>query len=84
VYQVTTDGQSQPQIEALPADALSPFAEARVALEIAPWSGEPLIATRPDSALRTLTFGPSGLGMITFLILEDQRRVDILDVIWVG
>ena len=84
MYQVTTDQQSQPQIEALPADALSPFAGARVVLEVAPWSGEPLIATRPDSGLRTLTFGPSGQGMITFLILEDQRRVDILDVLWVG
>jgi hypothetical protein len=84
VYHVTTDGQSQPQIEALPVDALSPFAEACVVLEVAPWSGEPLIAARPDSGLRTLAFGSSGQGMMTFLILEDQRRVDILDVLWVG
>jgi hypothetical protein len=82
VYQVTTDAQSRPQIEALPVEALSPFAEARTVLEVAPWTGEPLIATRPDSGLRTLTFGPSGAGMITFLILEDRRRVDILDVLW--
>jgi len=84
VYQVTTDSQSGPQIEALPATALSAFAEARVVLEVAPWSGEPLIASRPESGLRTITFGPSGRGMITFLILDDQRRVDILDVLWVG
>jgi hypothetical protein len=31
VYEVTTDEQSQPQIEALPSDALAPFAEARFA-----------------------------------------------------
>lgn len=55
--EVTTDGQSQPQIEAIPGDAPSPFAEARVALKIAPWSGEWLIAARPDSGLRTLTSG---------------------------
>ena len=45
--------------------------------------GEPLFTDRPDGGLRTLTFGRSG-GMITFLILEDQRRVDILDVLWIG
>jgi hypothetical protein len=84
VYRVTTDGQSQPQIEALPADARESFAEARVVLEVAPWGGEPLFTDRPDGGLRTLTFGRSGQGMITFLILEDQRRVDILDVLWIG
>ena len=31
-----------------------------------------------------MAFGPSGEGMITYLILEDQRRVDILDVLWIG
>jgi hypothetical protein len=25
-----------------------------------------------------------GQGMITYLIPEDQRRVDILDVLWLG
>ena len=38
----------------------------------------------PDAGVRTLTFGPAGQGMITYLILEDQRRVDILDVLWLG
>ncbi len=36
MYEVTTDEQSQQQIDALPADALAPFAEARAALELAP------------------------------------------------
>jgi hypothetical protein len=36
VYRVITDEQSQPQIDALPPDALAPFAEARVVLEVAP------------------------------------------------
>jgi hypothetical protein len=29
-----------------------------------------------------LAFGPGGL--VTYLILEDQRRVDVLQVHWVG
>jgi len=32
--------------------------------------------------VRTLTFGSSG--MITYLIMEDMRRVDVLDVLWAG
>jgi hypothetical protein len=36
MYRVATDEKSQPQIEALPPEALAPFAEARAALEIAP------------------------------------------------
>ena len=27
---------------------------------------------------------PGGQGLITYLILEEQRRVDILDVLWIG
>jgi hypothetical protein len=60
VYRVTTDEQSQPQIEALPQDAGAPFAEARVVLEVTPWSGESLNAANPDAGIRTLTFGPTG------------------------
>jgi hypothetical protein len=84
VYRVTTDERSQPRIEALPPDAQAPFAEARVVLEVSPWSGESLNAANPDAGVRTLTFGPIGQGLITYLILEDQRRVDILDVLWLG
>ena len=84
MYQVTTDEQSQPQIEALPPNAGAAFAEARVLLEVSPWSGESLNAANPDAGVRTLTFGPTDQGMITYLILEDQRRVDILDVLWLG
>lgn len=34
--------------------------------------------------MRTLTFGPDGAGKIVYLILEDQRRVDLLMVFWLG
>ena len=51
-------------------------------LEVSPWTGESIDAANPDAGVRTLTFGPTGQAMITYLILEDQRRVDILDVLW--
>ena len=84
MYEVTTDEQSQQQIDALPVEALAPFAEARAALELAPWNGAPYHSHRPDSAMRALSFGPHGEGDIVYLILEDQRRVDILVVLWLG
>jgi hypothetical protein len=84
VYDVTTDEQSQPQIEALPTDALAPFAEARATLELAPWNGRPYHPRQPDSPMRTLTFGPHGEGEIVYLILDDQRRVDLLVILWLG
>jgi hypothetical protein len=84
VYKVTTDEQSQPQIEALPADALAPFAEARAALELAPWNGAPYHRNRPDSPMRALALGPNGEGDIVYLVLEEERRVDILVVLWLS
>jgi len=82
VYHVTTDEQSQSQVEALPSAALVPFAEARTVLEVAPWNGTPYHRDKPDSPMRALTFGPHGEGDIVYLVLEDQRRVDILVVLW--
>jgi hypothetical protein len=58
VYRVTIDQRSQQQIDALPADALAPFAEARAMLEVAPWSGDPLDDDTPDAAVRTVAIGP--------------------------
>ncbi len=84
MYEVTTDEQSQAQIDAVPAEALAPLAEARATLELAPWNGRPYHRRRPASPMRALRFGPHGEGDIVYLILEDQRRVDILVVLWLA
>jgi hypothetical protein len=84
VYKVTADDQSQHQIDTLPGDALTAFAEARAALELAPWNGAPYHRHRPDSPMRAISFGPHGQGDIVYLVLEDQRRVDILVVLWLA
>lgn len=34
--------------------------------------------------MRELVFGASGEGTVTYLVLEDQRRVDVLLVQWMG
>ena len=84
MYKVTTDHQSQEQVDALPADALLPLAELMAMLEVAPWGATPYNELRPDSPMRACAFGSRGEGMVTYLILEDQRRVDLLDVQWAG
>jgi hypothetical protein len=84
VYRVTTDERSQPQIDALPTEALAAFAEARAMLEVAPWGGDPLDDGNPDAPVRTLPFGPIQQGLLTYLILERERRVDLLDVLWLS
>lgn len=82
MYVVETDEAAKSQVEALPADALAAYAELRVLLETAPWSGRPYHRENPSGAVRTQTFGIAG--MATYLILEHQRRVDVLLVQWAG
>ncbi|MGH3697421.1 MAG: hypothetical protein ACRDRX_26140 [Pseudonocardiaceae bacterium] len=84
MYRVTTDEQSQPQIDTLPPEALALFSETRVVLEVAPWGGDSLNDDDPDAPVRSLAFGPAHQGLVTYLILERQRRVDVLDVLWLG
>ena len=84
MYTVTTDNQSQQQVDALPVEALAPFAEARAMLEVAPWGGASYHRHKPYSPMRALTFGPAGQGDLVYLILDDLRRVDILVVVWLG
>jgi len=66
VYRVETDDQAQAQVDALPAAALTCYAELRTALEVSPWSGEPINGNNPDGPVRTLVFGPEHEGMVTY------------------
>lgn len=84
MYTVTTDDESQQQVDALPTEAPAPFAELRTMLEVAPWADAPYHRLKPDSTMRTYPFGPNDAGIAVYLILDDQRRVDILKVLWMG
>jgi hypothetical protein len=52
-------------------------------LELTPWNGRPYNEEKPDSPMRQLDFDQSR-GIVTYLILDDQDRVDVLDVTWIG
>jgi hypothetical protein len=85
VYVVQTDADVDEQIAALPAHALPFYAELMAMLALTPWSGEIYNQQRPDTAtMRTHDFGPHAEGFVTYLILEHERRVSILRVVWIG
>jgi hypothetical protein len=83
VYRVESDEFVQHQIDALPAQALAAFAELRTVLELAPWSGEPIKAEHPEEPVRVAVFGARGQGVVTYLILDEQRRVELLQLVWI-
>jgi len=83
VYRVITYPDAGEQVAALVAEALPCYAEAFGVLELL-WNGRPHNDDKLDGPIRELVFGANGEGTVTYLILEDQRRVDVLLVQWVG
>jgi hypothetical protein len=69
-------------VATLPVEALLPLQATWSFLELTPWAGPPWRALNPDGAVRFVVFG-DGHGTIVYLILEDQRIVDVLEILWV-
>jgi hypothetical protein len=51
-------------------------------LELSPWVGTSYDREQPNANMRTHSFGPAGEGFIIYLILELERRVSVLRVVW--
>ena len=81
-YSLDIDPLADQQIAALPQAALAALVDALTVVELVPWNGLPVNDSNPDGPVRQLPFG--GLGMITYLVLDDQQRVDLLIVTWAG
>lgn len=79
-YEITIDPRAHDDIAALPPEALGPLAEAMTFMRLTPWSAPPINPDNPDGPVRTLAFGDAGL--VTLLVLEELRRVDLLVVTW--
>ncbi|MGH3510661.1 MAG: hypothetical protein ACRDRB_00095 [Pseudonocardiaceae bacterium] len=80
-YRVDIDPVARAQIQELPPAGAVALAAALAVLELVPERGEPLNADNPDGGVYQLPFG-SGCGLITYLLLADQDRVDVLLVTW--
>lgn len=75
-YVVVVDQIAEEQIAVFPTLGLGALAEALTILQLTPWNGEPVNRGNPNGAVRRLLFGPGYF--LTYLILEDQQRVDHL------
>jgi hypothetical protein len=84
LYRIRTDLLAREQIAALPDNALVSYAQVLGVLELVPWHGHAYHQGNPKGAVRQLVFGPGGEGLVTYLILEDQQVVDVLEVMWIG
>lgn len=84
MYSIEYLPEVQEQLDALPKEALASFAEVLSMLEVTPWSGDPYSREHPDGSTRAMVFGPDGEGLLSYLILEDQRRVALVIVLWAG
>jgi len=82
-YTLDIDPLARAQIRELPPAGAAALPDALAVLELVPERGEPLNADNPDGGVYQLTFG-NGCGLITYLLLTGQRRVDVLVVKWVG
>ena len=84
MYRILTDSVVVDQLAALPAEALSGYAEVLHVLELAPWNGRPYNEEKPDAPMRELVFGAHGEGTVTYLVLEREGEVHMLVVQWAG
>jgi hypothetical protein len=84
VYRVITDPSVLDQIDALPDDALRAYAEVVTVLEVAPAEGRPYNSDQPHGPMRQVVFGPGARGTVTYLLLEREREVHVLLVLWLS
>lgn len=78
-YRIVSDPRAAAQVAALPVEALQLYGQVLDVLQLQPWNGRPINPTNPEGPVR---LWPLGRLLVTYLILEDQQRVDILDVVW--
>lgn len=84
MYDLNDDDVAE-QVQALPSDARAAFDELRTVIALVPWQSEPASPDNPDDEVRFAPFSSAtGSGFVYYLILEDQHRVDLLELIWLG
>lgn len=84
MYQLIFDEDVLQQVAALPAEALTAYAELLTVLTITPWNGPPQHEDNPDGEVRRWAFGPGLAGQVVYLIVEHHHEVHVLMVQWWG
>ncbi|WP_433717040.1 hypothetical protein ACQP2U_42540 (plasmid) [Nocardia sp. CA-084685] len=81
-YEIVADARAQ--VDGLPTEALVHYAELIAFLELTPNEGPPYRDDNPDSGMRRMIFGHDGEGLAVYVVLEQDRRVVVVSVTWVG
>jgi hypothetical protein len=84
LYSYEQTGEVAESLQAMPVELLAHFAELITFLELTPWAGQPYQPGNPAGGMRKMTFGPNGEALATYVILEDQRRVVVVSLIWIA
>lgn len=84
MYLVEQTDEVDEQVAALPHEALGSYAELRLLLELQPWSGDSLNRNNPNGEVRSHPFGPYSEGLAIYVILDQQRRVVLVRVLWLA
>ena len=84
MYTVEPCPKAEAAVAALAEAARNSYDDAVQVMQLVPWNGQPYVASKPDGSMRQLVIGPGGAGLATYLILEDQQRVDVLRVACAG
>ena len=84
MYRIIPDEAVFEQVAALPAEALTAYADLLEVLTVKPWNGEPQHDDNPDAAVRRWHFGPNHCGQIVYLIDEREAAGHLLLVQWIA
>lgn len=83
MYSIEAETAALGEVAALPAEALPAYAELMTLLELAPWSGDPYNRERLDANMRTHSSLTRARGLVIYLVLETERQVVMLRVLWI-
>jgi hypothetical protein len=84
VYRLVHTPEAVDQLEALPPEALTPYAELIAMLELTPWNGESQNKANPSGAVRRWVFGLGGRGQVVYLVVDHPPEVHVLMIQWLG
>lgn len=84
MYRVVVQDQAQATVNALPVEGLLRWFGVLDLLETQPWAGRVSRPENPDANILSLAFGPDSEGLATYMVLERDREVHVLEVQWLG
>lgn len=80
-YEIAVYPEADAQRSTLPAEALAVYGQVLDVLQLTPWNGRSVQPANPGGAVRLWA---ADRLLVTYLVLEDRQRVDIIDITWAG